>query len=238
MTMIGRVAFVWIWALWAGACHQADPDQPAVDRDPALAAFDEDLRRAPLCQLEDAMAALEGRDDLRAIDQRRALDLAWRNRGPAELSLEIGPELAADQHDRERGLREAWLLEHGAYSWDNLDPEAQLEPRPPGLSLTWLVLAHDLPLARNQHPFETPWVRDYFERKSWYTPRTGSLYLSYIDKVQLERLEAELEGLDAATLQAWRDSLPRPGMSDAEAQLEDRLAERLLAGGSVTGDPR
>ena len=222
------------------ACEpRQDNDRAAaVDRDPALEVFHEDLRQAPLYELEDAIHALEGRDDLRAIDQRRALDLAWRNRSPAELNLDLGPGVPQEQQQRERELRTAWLETHVAYSWDALDPEAQMEPKPEGLSLTWLVLARYLPLARNQQPFENPWVSDYFERKSWYTPRNGSLYLSYIDKVQMERLEDEIEALDAATLQAWRDGLPQPGMSTAEASLEVRLAERLLTGGTVFEAPQ
>jgi hypothetical protein len=212
--------------------------EPEVDRNPALAVFDEGQRRAPLVQLEAALAALEARDDLRAIDQRRALDLAWRNRSPAELQAEPPATLSPEDQARERSLREAWMQEHIAYSWDNLDPQAQLEPRPDGLSLTWLALAWYLPLARNQQPFEIPWVRDYFERKAWYTPRQGALYLSYIDKVQMERLKQELEALEPATLEAHLASLPSAGMSDAEAQLEQRLAERLLAGGTVLEDPQ
>jgi hypothetical protein len=225
-------------ALGLAGCRGA-PHEPRIqDRDPALAAFDEDLRRAPLSALEDALLALDGRDDLGAIDQRRALDLAWRNRSPVELESEPEDTLPPAEREREQGLRRAWLGEHVAYSWDNLDPEAQLEPRPAGLSLTWLVLARDLPLARNQHPFEIPWVRDYFERKAWYTPRQGPLYLSFIDKVQMERLEDEIEALEPETLRAWIASLPQPGMSAAEAALERRLAERLLAGGTVFEDPR
>lgn len=238
MTVWRLAAAALITGLWLVACRQAGPDQPTVDRDPALEVLDDEARRAPLYQLEDAIAALDGRDDLRAIDQRRALDLAWRNRSPDQMSLEPGPECPPDQRAREHSLREAWQQDHVAYSWDNLDPEAQLEPRPEGLSLTWLVLARDLPLARNQQPFETPWIRDYFERKAWYIPRRGSLYLSYIDKVQMERVEQEIEALEPATLLAWRDSLPGPGMSPGEAQIEAHLADRLLAGGSIVEDPR
>jgi hypothetical protein len=225
-------------ALCVGGCQRAQPEARDPDRAPALDAFNEDLRSAALWQLEDALSALEGRDDLHAIDQRRAIDLAWRNRSPAELTLEPGQGPTPAQWERELALREAWLEVHVAYSWDNRDPGAQLEPRPQALALTWLVLARYLPLARNQQPFELPWVRDYFERKAWYTPRDGALYLSFIDKVQMERLEKEIEALEPATLQAWIDGLPQPGMSEAEAQLERRLAERLLAGGTVFEDPQ
>ncbi len=203
------------------------------DRNPALDAYDPALQQAPLVTLEDAIAALDERSDLAAIDQRRALDLAWRNRDPAFLVADPGAELPADLHDRERALRAAWAEQHVAYSWDNLDPGAQLEPRPDGLSISWLVLARYLPLARNQQPFEIPWVSDYFERKAWYTPRQGPLYLSIIDRTQIERLEAEVEALEPAVLQAHIDSLPQPDMSAAEAELERRLAERLLTGGIV-----
>ncbi len=184
------------------------------------------------------MTALETRDDLRAIDRRRALDLAWRNRSPAELQAEPPAVLSPEDQARERSLREAWMQEHIAYSWDNLDPQAQLEPRPDGLSLTWLALAWYLPLARNQQPFEIPWVRDYFERKAWYTPRQGALYLSYIDKVQMERLKKEIEALEPSVLEDHPEGLPGEGMSEAEADLERRLAERLLAGGTVLEDPQ
>ena len=231
------VATLWL-ALTAAACQRADTESPAVDRDPSLASFDDGLRSAPLYQLQDTINALGGRDDLRAIDQRRAIDLAWRNRSPDQLASDPLPDVPPEQRARERELRKAWCEAHVAWSWDNLDPEAQLEPRPEGTHLGWMVLAHSLPLARNQHPFEIPWIRDYFERKAWYTPRQGSLWLSYIDKVQMERLSDEIDEIDDATLLAWRDSLPRPGMSQAEAQLEQRLAERLLSGGSVLEDPR
>ncbi len=224
----------------ASACRDSAPQQEreAEDRNPALAAFDEDLRTQPLVRIEAALAALDARDDLRAIDQRRALDLAWRNRSPAQLEAEPDPSLEPQERERELELRAAWIEAHAAYSWDNLDPEAQLEPRPRRLSLTWLVLARYLPLARNQQPFEIPWVRDYFERKAWYNPRDGALYLSYIDRVQMDRLEQEIAAIDQATLKAWLAGLPQPGMSAAEAQLERRLAERLLSGGTVFEDPQ
>jgi hypothetical protein len=223
----------------APACGPRGPDaEPEVDRNPAMEVFDEDLRRAPLVQLEGAMTALETRDDLRAIDRRRALDLAWRNRSPAELQAEPPAVLSPEDQERERALRAAWMQEHVAYSWDNLDPQAQLEPRPDGLSLTWLALAWYLPLARNQQPFEIPWVRDYFERKAWYTPRQGALYLSYIDKVQMERLKKEIEALEPSVLEDHLEGLPGEDMSEAEADLERRLAERLLAGGTVLEDPQ
>lgn len=225
-------------ALCVGGCERAPAEGREPDHDPALDAFSEDLRGAWLVEIEDALAALEGRNDLRAIDQRRALDLAWRNRSPAELAVDPGSELTPEQRLREQSLRAAWLEEHVAYSWDNLDPAAQLEPRPERLSLTWLVLARYLPLARNQQPFEIPWIEDYFERKAWYTPRDGALYLSFIDKVQMERLEKEIAALEPAALQAWIDGLPQPDMSAAEAQLERRLAERLLSGGTVFEDPQ
>ncbi len=237
MSRLPRLALVTAATLLL-ACDPSHSDERNPDRNPALDAFDRDLRQAPLYQLEDAMTALEGRNDLASIDRRRALDLAWRNRRPTDLNLEPGPEVPTDQREREIVLRRAWLDTHVAYSWDNLNPGAQLEPRPEGLSLTWLVLARYLPLARNQQPFEIPWVRDYFERKAWYVPRQGALYLSYIDKVQMERLETEVDALEAEDLHAHLDQLPRPGMSDAEAQLERRLAERLLAGGTVFEDPQ
>ncbi len=224
--------------LLAAGCERPRPAEPDPERPPALDAYGEELRAQPLVRLEQAIASLEGRDDLAAIDARRALDLAWRNRGPAEVEGPLPEDLEPEQREREERLRGAWLREHVAYSWDNLDPAAQLEPRPEGLNLTWLVLAHYLPLARNQQQFTAPWVTDYFERKAWYIPRQGPLYLSYIDKVQMDRLEAEVEELEPAELEAWLASLPQPGMSAAEARLEARLAERLLAGGTVFEDPR
>ncbi|MFH1464863.1 MAG: hypothetical protein ABIO70_10805 [Pseudomonadota bacterium] len=222
--------------LLATACAPATPP-PAEDRDPALAVLDQDMRGATLAQLEAARRALEGRDDLGAIDRRRALELAWLNRAPTAVDPDhldgVPPEHAA----RERALRQAWQQAHIAYSWDNLDPAAQLEPRPAGLHLTWLVLAHALPLARNQQPFEEPWISDYYARKAWYVPRAGPLRLSMIDRVQLDRLDQEVRDLDRAQVQALADSLPADGMSPGEAQLEARLAERWLAGGTLFEDP-
>jgi hypothetical protein len=199
--------------------------------------LDQDMRGAALWQIEDARRALEGRDDLDAIDLRRALDLTWLNRGPAAVDPDRLDGVPPEQGERERALREAWQAEHVAYSWDNLDPAAQLEPRPEGLHLCWLVLAHALPLARNQQPFEEPWITDYFARKAWYVPRAGPLRLSLIDRVQLDRLDQEERSLDRAVVQAWADGLPQPGMSPGEARLEARLAERWLSGGTLFEDP-
>jgi hypothetical protein len=108
----------------APACGPRGPDaEPEVDRNPAMEVFDEDLRRAPLVQLEAAIAALEARDDLRAIEQ-------------------------------------------------------------------------------------------------------------------MERLKKEIEALEPSVLEDHPEGLPGEGMSEAEADLERRLAERLLAGGTVLEDPQ
>jgi hypothetical protein len=200
-------------------------------------AADAGQRAAALWQLEDARLSLADRDDLAAIDLRRALDLAWLNRSPAAVDPEHLDGVPPEARARERALREAWQAEHVAYSWDNLDPAAQLEPRPEGLHLCWLVLAHALPLARNQQLFEEPWIADYYARKAWYVPRAGPLRLSMIDRVQLERLEQEVRGLDRSVVQAWASSQPRAGMSPGEALLESRLAERWLSGGALFVGP-
>lgn len=220
----------------SGAPEEATRDP---DRNPALDVFTQDLSQQPLYALYDARATIAERDDLRAIDQRTALDLAIRNRSPVQVSEDLPSDFPAEHREREQALRRSWQARYVAYSWDNLDPAAQLEPRPERLALTWLVLARYLPLARNKHPFEIPWVRDYFERKAWYTPRgDGAVYLSYIDKVQMERLEDELEAIESRELEDFLASLPLPGMSQAEAMLEARLAQRLLEGGTVFEDPQ
>jgi hypothetical protein len=224
------------WALLCAVACSPAPPRPE-DRDPALAVLDRDMRSAALWQLEDARLALQGRDDLAAIDLRRALELAWLNRGPAAVDPGRLDGVPPEEQARERALRAAWQAEHVAYSWDNLDPAAQLEPRPEGLHLCWRVLAHALPLARNQQPFEEPWIADYFARKAWYVPRAGPLRLSLIDRVQIERLDQEVRDLERAEVQAWAGSLPQPGMSPGEVLLESRLAERWLSGGTLFEDP-
>ena len=187
-----------------------------------------DLASASLTALAAERAALEGRDDLDAVDRRRLLALAWRNRSPAQVSDDLSRIDPADQA-REAALRREWRAEHVAYSWDNLNPDAQMEPQPEVMSLTWLVLAAKLPWARNHQPFEEPWIADFFARKSWYVVRPGPMALSFIDQVQIERLRGELEAIPAARLEAWRASLPRPGMSPEEAAVEAELATELLA---------
>jgi len=219
------------------ACGGPDSDGSSVepapgDRNPALAALTPDLRSASLLQLRAEQEALQGRDDLLAVDRRRAVDLAWRNRSPAQVSDEL-IHVPLELRDQTLALRRAWRGEHLAFSWDSLDPDGQLEPRPQELSLSWLVLAWYLPLARNQRPFERAWVADFFERKAWYTPREGPLFLSYIDKVQMERVEKEILGLTPELLRRHAGSLPGPGMSEREAALEAALVERLLQGQSV-----
>ncbi len=204
-------------ALWA--C--VEPRVPAPGLPP-------DLTAAPLVVLADERAALEGRDDLDAVDRRSLLALAWRNRSPAQVSDDLTGIDPARQAE-EAALRRAWRAEHVAYSWDNLNPDAQMEPQPEPLSLTWLVLAARLPWARNHQPFEEPWIADFFERKRWYVVRGGPVALSVIDQVQLDRLRRELEAIPAAELEAWRSSLPRPGMSREEAALEAELATELMA---------
>ncbi|MBN1335985.1 MAG: hypothetical protein JXB39_08500 [Deltaproteobacteria bacterium] len=187
-----------------------------------------DLAAAPLVVLADERAGLEGRDDLDAIDRRRLLDLAWRNRSPAQVSDDLSG-VRPDRREEEAALRREWRTEHVAYSWDNLNPDAQMEPQPEHMSLTWRVLATKLPWARAHQPFEEPWISEYFARKRWYVVRGGPVALSVIDQVQLDRLHRELEAMTASDLEAWRSSLPLPEMSPEEAALEARLATELLA---------
>ncbi len=190
-----------------------------------------------LLELKSLMDALQGRDDLDALDRLRALDLAWRNRSPAQVSDRQLSCVAPDDRESELELRQAWRQDHVAYSWDNLDPEAQLEPRPQALSLTWLTLALQLPRARNGHSFQDDRITDYFMRKAWYVPRKGDLRLSWMDRVQMENARKELKSLDADTLRAHLASLPRDGMSPEEAEYEERLAQALLDEQVAGGGP-
>jgi len=214
------------------ACSGTGPGRPAIALPPSP--LPPDLTAAPLVALADERTALQGRADLDAVDRRRLLDLAWRNRSPAQVSDDLSGVEAA-RREEEAALRREWREQHVAYSWDNLNPDAQMEPQPEGTSLTWLVLAARLPWARNHQPFDEPWIADFFERKSWYVVRPGPLALSVIDQVQMERLRKELEAIPPADLEAWRASLPRPGMSPEEAALEATLATELLAVTAVTG---
>ena len=221
-----------IGAVLAALLACAEPERPRTVLPPSP--LPPDLTAAPLVALADERTALQGRADLDAVDRRRLLDLAWRNRSPAQVSDDLSGVEAA-RREEEAALRREWRARHVAYSWDNLNPDAQMEPQPEGTSLTWLVLAARLPWARNHQPFDEPWIADFFERKSWYVVRPGPLALSVIDQVQMERLRKELEAIPSADLEAWRASLPRPGMSPEEAALEATLATELLAVTAVTG---
>ena len=214
------------------ACSGTGPGRPAIALPPSP--IPPDLAAAPLVVLADERDALRGRDDLDAVDRRRLLELAWRNRSPTQVSDDLAGVPDA-RWEQEAALRREWREQHVAYSWDNLNPDAQMEPQPQGTSLTWLVLAAKLPYARNHQPFAEPWIADFFARKSWYVVRDGPLALSVIDQVQMERLREELEAIPAADLEAWRAGLPRPGMSPEEAALEATLATELLAVTAVTG---
>lgn len=222
--MTGRGVLARLLALALGAGCGAPPEPAAEGRRGDLVAR---YQEAPLHEIQARQEALRGRDDLAAVDEREALRLAWRNRSPAAVSEDVSGLDPALQ-DQERALRAAWRAEHVAFSWDNLDPDAQLEPAPEGLSLTWLTLAGKLPLARNGRRFEEPWIADYFSRKRWYRPTDGPLALSIIDQVQLQRIRETLERLDRATLEQHLATLPLPGMSPEEAALEARLARTLL----------
>ena len=206
------------------ACQRRDPQQdaPSPPADPLYAA----LQPLPLVTLRARRAELEGRDDLDALDTRMALELAWRNRSPEQVGTDLSA-LSPELRTEERALRQTWRSQHVAYSWDNLDPDAQLDPRPADLSLTWLTLVYNLPQARNGWPFEEPWITDYFTRKRWYTPDPDDLRLSMVDRVQIDNARRELAALDAETLRAHLDS-PLPGASPEQVLLERRLAQVLL----------
>ncbi len=207
--------------------------QPAQEAEPAVEAIPkldlEGLIGAPLAELQAQRELLEGRHDLSAIDKRRALELAWLNRSPEQVSQDISA-LQASEREAELALRSAWRDEHVAWSWDNLDPYAQMEPRPERTCLAWLALATRLPLARNGFRFEQAWVSDYFLRKAWYRPSDGPYRMSFLDRAQVERAEKELQDLAPDALQSHLAALPAPRMSAAEAHIEAWLAGRLLAG--------
>ena len=197
--------------------------------DPRVAA----LLPLPLSTLEDQARALAGRDDLDALDGRLALELARRNRSPAQVSDDVSA-LPDDARSRELSLRQTWRQDHVAYGWDNLDPDGQLEPRPEGLHLTWLTLATHLPEARNGWTWDTDpnsaWIDDYYQRKRWYVPRPGPRVLAWMDRIQMDRISQELEALTTDALTQHLASLPAPGMSPEEAALEAHLAQALLEG--------
>jgi hypothetical protein len=185
----------------------------------------------PFTSLRTQLHALGDRDDLDAYDARERIEYAIKNRSPASLrtdavALESVPvELRAD----ETALRRNWTAEHIAYSWDNLDPDAQIEPKPDRLSLTWLEIAGYLPLARNGWPLDEPVVHDFFERKRWYhVAEDGKRRLSMIDRVQMEQVQKVVHSLGPVTLNAHLDALPLPGMSEQEAERERMLAEEIL----------
>jgi hypothetical protein len=178
------------------------------------------------------LEALGERDDLDAYDARDRIryglkNRSWKSVQTDDENLAIVPEA---QRGDEKRHREAWRGEHIAYSWDNLDPDAQLEPKPQGLSLTWLEMAESLPLARNGWLLTEPTVTDYFQRKRWYHPAPdGKRRLSMVDRVQIEQAQKGTLKLDSETLRAHLKSLPLPRMSPGEADREVLLAEKLLS---------
>jgi hypothetical protein len=179
-------------------------------------------------ELQAERSALQGRDDLASQDRRAALDLAWRNRSPEDVGDDVSA-VPAEHREEEAALRRAWRAEHVAWSWDNLDPDAQIDPRPPRLSLSWLLMAWHLPAARNGAPFHESWVSDYFARKRWYRPVQGPLRLSMVDQVQRESVQKELDALSTAEIRAHLNALPLDGMSPEEAQVERKIARTLLS---------
>lgn len=186
-----------------------------------------ELRSLPLVEIEARLTQLEGKDNLDAIDERLRLQLALRNRSPADV-MEDPPALSEAERGQEIALRRQWRREHIAWSWDNLNPDAQMGPRPERLSLSWMTLAWHLPLARNGQQFSEPWINDYFRRKAWYRPDSGPPRLSMVDQTQRERIRAELDAIENATLRAHLDALPLTGMSPEEAIIERELALAML----------
>gem|GEM_PF-6412116 len=186
----------------------------------------------PFTRLYAEMEALGERDDLDAYDARENIRYALKNRSwqsvqTDEVSLSGIDEAARDE---EKKYREAWRTKHIAYSWDNLDPDAQLEPKPAQLSLTWLEMAENLPQARNGWPLKEPTISDYFQRKRWYQPKPDEQRrLSMVDRVQIEQVQKALRMLDEKALQAHLSALPLTGMSPGEAEREAYLAEKLLS---------
>ena len=178
------------------------------------------------------MEALGERDDLDAYDARENIRYALKNRSWQSVQTDEASLSGIDESAREeeRKYREAWRTKHIAYSWDNLNPDAQLEPKPEQLSLTWLEMAEKLPQARNGWPLNDPTVSDYFQRKRWYQPKPDAQRrLSMVDRVQIEQVQKALRMLDEKTLQAHLKALPLPGMSPGEAEREAYLAEKLLS---------
>ena len=202
-------------------CHEAPqaPNAPPVEP-------------VPFTTLYAELEALGERDDLDAYDARDRIRYALKNRTWKSVqtdaeSLSVVPQ---GQRSEEKRHRESWRDAHITYSWDNLDPDAQLEPKPQTLSLTWLEMAESLPLARNGWPLSEPTVSDYFARKRWYHPKPdGKRRLSMVDRVQIEQVQSAMRALTPETLRAHLEGLPLTGMSPDEAKREALLAERLLA---------
>jgi hypothetical protein len=215
-----RFLFVLAAAL-AFSCREGNDAAPSVP-DP-IAAY----HGLTLVEIDRRAASVHGRNDLTAIDERADLESSRRNRGPDQVSDDVSA-VPLEDRDAELALRQAWRREHVAFSWDNLNPDAQLEPRPERLSLTWLTLAWYLPLARNGQAFSEPWVNDYFSRKRWYRANAVELRLSMVDQVQRETIEQEIDRLTVDQIHAHLASLPLLGMSPEEAVLEQKLGEALL----------
>ncbi len=185
----------------------------------------------PFTTLYAELEALGERDDLDAYDARERIRYALKNR--SWKSVQTDDESLSDvpeaQRSEEKRYRKTWREAHFTYSWDNLDPDAQLEPKPQALSLTWLEMAESLPLARNGWPLNEPTVTDYFQRKRWYHPNAdGKRRLSMVDRVQIEQAQKGMRALEPETLRAHLKALPLLGMSPDEAKREALLAEKLL----------